>query len=182
MKKQAIVLTLALAFAASAVWARRSRGPSWNDYPPPPPSQGQGYWYSQPPPPPPPTSHGGWNDGHRPAPPHGDWRDGHHSGHSHGGWHGHHNYNGHSLVGEFSAAGGAKEVSIGGGKSSVFIEITSGVVSFNTIVLRRGSQKQSVTVATRFNAGERYTVPVDPSVTGLRISCSGNGRFRVYAR
>lgn len=86
------------------------------------------------------------------------------------------------MLGEFSAAGGAKEVSIGGNKTQVSIEFISGTTSINSIVLRSGGRKTPITVVTRFTQGQRYDLNVGRDVTGLRISCSGNGRFRVYAR
>ena len=180
MKKQIIAIIPGLAIVASAAWAGWWSSSSWDDNPPPPPpppSSGQNYyWRDQPPPPPPQNNY--WYDDRRPS--RDDWRDDHHHHKDHD--RGKHGHSGKGLVGEFSADGGAKEVSIGGGRKSVVIEIVSGPVSFNTIVLRRGSQKESVTVARRFNAGEQFSLPVDAAVTGLRISCSGKGRFRVYAR
>lgn len=86
------------------------------------------------------------------------------------------------LVGEFTPPGGGLEVQLGGGCTAAYIEVSSGTVSFNTAVLRRGGQKQSVTISARLEQGQRYDLPVDEAVTGIRISCSGKGRFKVYAR
>ena len=184
MSRKLFAIATGLAVAVSAAWAGWWSSPSWNSNPPPPPPPAYGqnyYWYDQAPPSPPPPS--SWYDDRRP--PRDDWRDDdHHRHHDHDRDRdrGRHSHGGKGLVGEFSAEGGAKEVSIGGGRKSVVIEIVSGPVSFNTIVLRRGSQKESVTISRRFNAGEQFSVPVDAAVTGLRISCGGKGRFRVYAR
>lgn len=183
MSRKLFAIATGLAVAVSAAWAGWWSSPSWNSNPPPPPPPAYGqnyYWYDQAPPPPPPQR--SWYDDRRP--PRDDWRDDdhHHHDHDRDRDRGRHSHGGKGLVGEFSAEGGAKEVSIGGGRKSVVIEIVSGPVSFNTIVLRRGSQKESVTISRRFNAGEQFSVPVDAAVTGLRISCGGKGRFRVYAR
>lgn len=137
-----------------------------------------------PPPPPPPYHHdyhgsdAGWGRDYGEPRHHGgrDWRDDR-GGHGHG--------RGNSkmrLIGEFSPPGGGLEVQLGGGCSHAYVEVSSGTVSFNTIVLRRGAQKQSVTVSARLDRGQRYDIPIDPAVTGLRISCSGKGRFKVYAK
>lgn len=85
-------------------------------------------------------------------------------------------------VGELSA-GSAKEVSFGGsGYSECKIEVIEGSVSFNSVVIRRGGQKQQVKVVTRFNAGQSFSVPIDGAATGLRISESGRGRYRVLVK
>lgn len=140
------------------------------------------------PPPPPPQHHDGWRDGwNQPPPPQHDWpqhnrhdrynRHDRQDRHDYGEARGSHS----GLVGEFSG-GGAKEVVLGGGKRRAWIEISQGEVGFNTIVLRRGGNKQSITVSTRFSQGQRYDIPIDGEVTGIRISSKGNGRFRVYAK
>ena len=157
----------------------------WNTQRPAPPPQ-QGYYqpapqqgYYQPTPqqgryplaqyPAPPPQQGYY----QPAPPqHNDGHRGRHGKASHG--HG-------QMLGEFNS-GSAKEVVIGGGRSSVVIEVVSGSITINTVVLRRGGQKQSITVSARFNQGQRHVIPIDGAVTGIRISDGGKGRYRVYAQ
>ena len=83
---------------------------------------------------------------------------------------------------EFNAGGSAKEFSIPGGCRYCTVEVIDGSVGFRTIVVRRGGAKQSVTINATFQRGQRFDVPIDGHVTGLRISDTGRGRYRVYAR
>lgn len=180
MKRLAISAATAALSATAFAWSWGSFNDSRYD------SRGQ-----QPPPPPPPQYSGGyqsgWQGGPPPPPPSGYWapqqseypappRDDH--GHKH---HKHHSSGQYRQIGEFSS-NGVREVSIGGGKTSAYIEFTSGITSINTIVVRRGGNKQSIPVTQRFYEGQRYQVPIDGTVTGLRISSSGNGRYRVFAK
>lgn len=80
-----------------------------------------------------------------------------------------------------ASAGNASEFSFSGA-SQCYIEVTSGSVSINTVVVRRGGQKQSVRVVTKFNQGQRFYVPVDGSVSGIRVSTGGKGTYRVYVK
>ena len=159
---------------------------AWPTFTPPPqPVYGYGYGQPQPPPPPPPGyGYGQYQQwGEEPPEPWPYW-DREDSGHHHRHKHHHRKHGsggGYSQIGEFSSAG-VREISLGGGKSSAYIEFISGTTSINTIVIRRGGMKQSVTVSTRFTAGQRYQLQIDRSVTGVRISSSGNGRYRVYAK
>ena len=157
-------LALCLAVASTAAFARSHHHHHSAPPPPPPPGAYNGYngyngGFAQPAPPPPPA---GYGQGRQVQP----------SRHGHGG----------TVVAEYSAGGEAKEVAIGGGRSTLVIEVVSGSITINTIVLRRGGQKQSITVAARFNQGQRHVIPIDGAVTGVRISDGGKGRYRVYAR
>lgn len=169
---------MALAFLAAATAAASAL--AWN------PFQDDSSWSRRDPPPPPPNGGYGWDahDRQPPPPRGGDWRDDRRDRH-HGDRHDSHHgggRKGYAMLGEFSAAGGAKEVSIGGNRTRVSIEFTAGTTSINSIVLRSGGQKTPITVVTRFNEGQRYDFNIGREVTGIRISCSGNGRFRVYAK
>lgn len=177
MKKFYAFLSAAAFAAAALAWNPFRDDSSWSSYDSPPP------------PPPPNRQYGGWDWQGQPPPPSphdGDWRHDHHDSHNrhdgkHGGKHGG-GRKGYALLGEFAAAGGAKEVSIGGNRTKVSIEFISGTTSVNSIVLRSGGRKTPITVVTRFNQGQRYDFDIGRDVTGFRISCSGNGRFRVFAK
>lgn len=80
-----------------------------------------------------------------------------------------------------ASAGSAKEFSFNGAREC-YIEVTSGSVSINTVVVRRGGQKHSVPVVTRLSQGQRFNVPIDMAATGLRISTGGKGSYRVYVK
>lgn len=112
-----------------------------------------------------------------PPPPHGDFHVKHHGnkGKSGGGsnW---------QSAGDFRAGDSASEVSIPKGKKECYIEVTFETVSFNTVVVRRGGNKQAVTLSKRCNKGERVTIPIDAAVTGLRVSAGGKGSYRVYCK
>ena len=84
--------------------------------------------------------------------------------------------------GDFSAGGGAKEYSFPAGHHRCTIEILDGSVGFNTIVVRRGGAKQSITISAKYQRGQSFNVPIDAQATGLRISDTGRGRYRVIVR
>ncbi len=88
----------------------------------------------------------------------------------------------HAQPGDFSAGGGAKEYSFPAGHRRCTIEILDGTVGFNTIVVRRGGAKQSITISARYQRGQSFDVPIDAQATGLRISDTGRGRYRVIVR
>ena len=84
--------------------------------------------------------------------------------------------------GEFQAGGGAKEYSFAPGHSRCTITILDGSVGFNTIVIRSGGAKRSQTISAKFQRGQSFDVPIDRNSTGLRISDTGRGRYRVSVR
>ena len=84
--------------------------------------------------------------------------------------------------GDFTAGGGAKEFPFPAGHHRCTIEVVDGSVGFRTIVVRRGGAKQSITVNATLQRGQRYDVPIDAQATGLRISDTGRGRYRVIVR
>ena len=84
--------------------------------------------------------------------------------------------------GEFTAGGSAKEFSFPSGCRYCTVEVIDGSVGFRTIVVRRGGAKQSVTINATFQRGQRFDVPIDGQATGLRISDTGRGRYRVVVR
>lgn len=145
------------------------------------------YQYAQPPPPPPPPAYGyGRGDGHGHDHGHG-WHDGHERHDDRGGrmddrrrdeprrggkW---------STAANLSSGGGAKEVSFSG-RSECKIEVTGGSVGFNTVVVRRGGRKQSVTIGQTLGKGQSVSIPIDSSVTGIRISDTGRGTYRVVVK
>ena len=85
-------------------------------------------------------------------------------------------------AGEFQAGGGAKEYSFAPGHSRCTITILDGSVGFNTIVIRAGGAKRSQTISATFQRGQSFDVPIDRNSTGLRISDTGRGRYRVSVR
>jgi hypothetical protein len=84
--------------------------------------------------------------------------------------------------GEFQAGGGAKEYAFPAGYSRCTITILDGSVGFNTIVIRAGGAKRSQTIGAKFQRGQSFNVPIDRNSTGLRISDTGRGRYRVSVR
>lgn len=82
------------------------------------------------------------------------------------------------------AGGGAKEVAVNRRADAFRIRCTSGTVIINTVVVRDGAQRQSITVARRLQAGEHADIELGgtENVSGLRISDSGRGRYDVLVR
>ena len=143
--------------------------PQQQAYPPPPPPP-SGPWQPQPSPQPawgyPPSPDYGYQYP-APEPP---GRTSHHG--RHGKW---------RIVATLSAGGSAKEVSLSG-FSECMLEVTGGQVGFRTVVVRRGGAKQSITVNRSLPSGQSVSIPIDRSATGLRISDTGRGTYRVLAR
>lgn len=84
--------------------------------------------------------------------------------------------------GEFTAGGSAKEFSFPAGQRHCRIEVVDGSVGFNTIVVRRGGAKQSIRISATYQRGQSFNVPIDGQATGLRISDTGRGRYRVIVK
>ena len=85
-------------------------------------------------------------------------------------------------AGEFQAGGNAKEYAFPAGHSRCTITVIDGSVGFRTIVIRNGGNKRSQTVNATFQRGQSFDVPIDRNSTGLRISDTGRGRYRVDVR
>ena len=131
-----------------------------------------GYYYGQPPPS---RYDNRYYYDDRPPPPRYDDRyrdDRHHDRHQHG----------RTPAGEFQAGGGAKEYAFPAGQSRCTITVIDGSVGFNTIVIRAGGAKRSQTISATFQRGQSFEVPIDRNSTGLRISDTGRGRYRVSVR
>ena len=94
----------------------------------------------------------------------------------------HDNHPSPSRPGDFTAGGGAKEFPFSPGHRRCTIEVVDGSVGFRTIVVRRGGAKQSVTINATLQRGQTLDVPIDAQATGLRISDTGRGRYRVIVR
>ena len=86
-----------------------------------------------------------------------------------------------TVAANLSSGGEAKEVSFSG-RRECRIEVTGGQVGFRTVVVRRGGVKQSITVNQSLPKGEIVTIPIDGSATGIRISDTGRGTYRVLVR
>jgi hypothetical protein len=91
---------------------------------------------------------------------------------------------GWTQVAELNAGGDAKEVAVNRHISAVRLEWISGRVGFNTMVVRDGSARRSVTVGRALGDGEHVELKLGSgeNVSGLRISDSGRGRYRVLVR
>ena len=81
--------------------------------------------------------------------------------------------------GEFQAGGSAKEFSFPEGNTRCTITVVDGAVGFRTIVVRRGGSKQSITINATHKRGQAFDVPIDRSATGIRVSDTGSGRYRI---
>ena len=91
---------------------------------------------------------------------------------------------GWKTVAEVTAGGDAKELAVNRTIRTVQIECTEGSVIVNTVVIREGAAKDPITVARRFSQGEKQDLDLgrDRTVTGLRISDGGKGRYKVHAK
>lgn len=91
---------------------------------------------------------------------------------------------GWQVVAELPAGGPAKEVAVNRDVRVIQIECTEGSVIVNTLVVREGPAKNPITVARRFNQGERQDVDLggERQVSGLRISDGGRGKYRVRVK
>ncbi len=80
--------------------------------------------------------------------------------------------------------GTATELAVNRTIRTVQIECTEGSVIVNTVVVREGGVKTPITVARRFNKGEKQDIDLGSArnVTGLRISNQGPGKFKVHAK
>ena len=147
-----------------------------------------GYYYGQPPPP----QYGRhyYDDRYyyddRPPPPRYDdrYRDGRYRDDRHRDDRHPHDRRQHDRpqAGEFQAGGGAKEYAFPAGCTRCTITVLDGSVGFNTIVVRAGGAKRSQTIGATFQRGQSFDVPIDRNSTGLRISDTGRGRYRVSVR
>ena len=131
---------------------------------PPPPRYDNRYYYDDRPPPP------RYDDRYRDDRYYRDDR--HHDRRQHGA----------PSAGEFQAGGGAKESPFPAGHTRCVITVLDGAVGFNTIVIRAGGAKRSQTIGATFQRGQSFDVPIDRNSTGLRISDTGRGRYRVSVR
>ena len=89
-------------------------------------------------------------------------------------------------VAELAAKGGANEVKLDKVKEAswLMIHAIEGNVVINTIVLREGAKKTPITVATKLTKGQKKEVSLSgrKSLTGIRISNTGGGKYRVYLK
>ena len=85
-------------------------------------------------------------------------------------------------VGDFVSGASPKEVLFGESRSECEIEILQGQVGFLTIALRRGPSTQIIPVSASYSVGTRIPIPIDRTVTGLRIVDTIGGRYRVLVR
>ena len=91
-------------------------------------------------------------------------------------------HQGHGSSGEFTAGGDAKEFAFAPGHSRCTITVVDGSVGFRTVVIRNGGAKRSQTVNAKFQRGQSFDVSIDRDSTGIRISDTGRGRYRVSVR
>lgn len=174
IKTTVLIATIAIACEASFAQCLFPSTP--RDQPPPPPRYYPQYpQYHQPPPPP----DYGYGQGWRGGPDYREDRGGRrreeprrNESHRSGKW---------STVANLAPGGSAKEVSFSG-RSECKIEITGGSVGFRTVVVRRGGGKKSITINQSLAKGQSVTIPIDRSVTGIRISDTGSGSYRVVVK
>ncbi len=118
-----------------------------------------------------------------PPPPRHDYRGDRHERH-HGDRHGDHRHKppkgGRS--GEFNSGGDAKEFAFSKGYNRCTITVLEGTVGFRTIVVRRGSAKQPITINAKYPKGQSFNIPIDAEATGIRISDCNRGRYRVTVK
>lgn len=86
------------------------------------------------------------------------------------------------LVGEFTSGGEAKEVLVNRTISRCYLELVSGTVSINTVVVRPEKTKLPQTV--RLVPGQLHMIDLGTkrAVTGFRISDGGRGVYRVIVQ
>ena len=88
-------------------------------------------------------------------------------------------------VASLTAGGKAKEVSVNRSARQCLLRVDEGSVIINTIVVRQGGNKKSVTVARKFQKGKDQVIKFFDQaqpITGLRISDSGTGRYRLFLK
>ncbi len=88
------------------------------------------------------------------------------------------------VIGSASAAGDATEFRVDRPITACRLLCREGAVIINTLVIRRGGDKQPIPVRARLNRGEAWETPITgPSrVTGFRISHQGRGVFDVLVK
>ncbi len=86
------------------------------------------------------------------------------------------------LVGELTSGGDAKEVAVNRVVSKCYLELVSGTVSINTVVVR--PEKLALPQAVSLTPGQLHVIDlgVKRNVTGFRISDNGRGVYRVYVK
>jgi hypothetical protein len=87
-------------------------------------------------------------------------------------------------VADLNAGGDAKEVAISREISAIRLDLKSGTVTVNTVVVRQGAAKTSYAVASRLadKTPSEIKLPSKANVTGLRISDAGRGVYAVYVK
>ena len=77
--------------------------------------------------------------------------------------------------------GEARELAVNRTIRTVQIECTAGTVIVNTVTVREGPAKDTVSVGKAFAAGETRNIDLgyERAVTSLRISDGGQGRYKV---
>ena len=85
-------------------------------------------------------------------------------------------------MGELNAGGEAKEVAVNRVISQCYLEIVSGTVSINTLVVR--PEKLALPQTARLTPGQLHVIDLGGSrnVTGFRISDNGRGVYRVFVK
>ena len=86
------------------------------------------------------------------------------------------------VIGEYSAGGDAKEVPVNRAISTCYLELVSGTVSINTVVIR--PEKRELPQRARLVPGQLYTIDLGGkrNVSGFRISDNGRGVYRVIVK
>ena len=83
-------------------------------------------------------------------------------------------------VAELQAGGGPKEVTVNRTVKCIQIQGYRGTCGVTTLWIRKGSDKTEHRITRTFAEGEKMNIDIPPAyVTGLRISDSGNGTYRI---
>lgn len=87
-----------------------------------------------------------------------------------------------TVIGDYSVSKEAKEIPVNREISRCYLQLLSGTVSINTVVVR--PEKTALPQAVRLKPGEFHIIELGSKrlVTGFRISDSGRGTYRVIVK
>ena len=80
------------------------------------------------------------------------------------------------------SGGAPKEILLPGHLTDCRVEILQGTIYFLNVLLRRGPQVTVYPVQCYHGEGSVFSIPIDPTVTGIQIQETPGGIYRVLAR